>query len=154
DAACSAVRAAADVDSDEGPLTDAERAGLRRQALDWLRADLALWAKQRAGGKAAAAALRKWQTDTALTAGRDRAPLGQLPADEGEQWQRLWADVDAVVAADPMEQGRGYAGRREWGRAAEYYARALKVSPTDDGHFWFEYASVLLLSDDRPGYAK
>jgi tetratricopeptide (TPR) repeat protein len=26
--------------------------------------------------------------------------------------------------------------------------------PTDDGHFWFEYAAVLLLSGDRPHYAK
>jgi tetratricopeptide (TPR) repeat protein len=154
DAACSAVRAAADEDSAEGPLTDAERAGLRRQALDWLRADLALWTKQRASDKAAAAALKKWQTDAALAAVRDTAPLGRLPADEGKQWQRLWADVDAVVAADPHEQGREYVARREWSRAAEYYARALKVSPTDDGHFWFEYAAVLLLSDDRPGYAR
>jgi tetratricopeptide (TPR) repeat protein len=29
----------------------------------------------------------------------------------------------------------------------------LKLAPTDDGHFWFEYAAVLLLSGDRPGYA-
>ena len=26
--------------------------------------------------------------------------------------------------------------------------------PTDDGHFWFEYAALLLLSGDRPGYEK
>ena len=30
----------------------------------------------------------------------------------------------------------------------------MKHGPTDDGHFWFEYAALLLLSGDRPGYAK
>jgi tetratricopeptide (TPR) repeat protein len=30
----------------------------------------------------------------------------------------------------------------------------LQLGPRDDGHFWFEYAAVLLLSGDRPGYAK
>ena len=31
---------------------------------------------------------------------------------------------------------------------------ALKHRPTDEGHFWFEYAAVLLLSGDRTGYTK
>ena len=26
--------------------------------------------------------------------------------------------------------------------------------PTDEGHFWFEYAALLVLSGDRPGYVK
>ena len=30
----------------------------------------------------------------------------------------------------------------------------MKHGPTDDGHFWFEYAALLLLSGDRPGYVK
>jgi tetratricopeptide (TPR) repeat protein len=47
-----------------------------------------------------------------------------------------------------------YAARREWAPAADCYARALKRGPTDDGHFWFEYAALLFLSGDRPGYAK
>jgi tetratricopeptide (TPR) repeat protein len=77
-----------------------------------------------------------------------------LPAAERAQWQRLWADVTALLAADPLEQGRACAARRGWARAADGYARALKGSPTDDGHFWFEYAALLLLSGDRSGYAK
>ncbi len=32
--------------------------------------------------------------------------------------------------------------------------RALKKGPTDDGHFWFEYAATLLLSRDHAGYVK
>ena len=30
----------------------------------------------------------------------------------------------------------------------------MKGGPTDDGHFWFEYAALLLLSGDRPGYVR
>jgi tetratricopeptide (TPR) repeat protein len=49
---------------------------------------------------------------------------------------------------------RTFASRREWKKAADCYARDLKRSPTNDGHAWFEYTAVLLLSGDRPGYEK
>jgi serine/threonine-protein kinase len=154
DAARAAARAAADAGSDEARLGEAERAGLRRQALGWLRADLALRVKQRPGTKSAAGALRTWQTDAALAGVRDQAALAKLPAGEREEWRRLWADVEAALAADPFEQGQVYLARREWRRAADCYARAGKLVPPDPGHFWFEYAAALLLSGDRPGYAK
>jgi tetratricopeptide (TPR) repeat protein len=57
-------------------------------------------------------------------------------------------------AADPLEKAWEHASRREWERAADGYARALTRGPTDDGHFWFEFAALLLLSGDRPSYAK
>jgi hypothetical protein len=75
-----------------------------------------------------------------------------LPADEREAWQRFWAEVAAVVAADPLEQGRAQAARRDWAQAANCYERALARGPTNDGHFWFEYAALLLLAGNRPGY--
>ena len=37
-------------------------------------------------------------------------------------------------------------------QAARCYAGVLKQSETDDGHFWFEYAALLLLSGDGDGY--
>jgi serine/threonine-protein kinase len=49
---------------------------------------------------------------------------------------------------------RAHAARREWAPAAEGYARVLKGGATDEGHFWFEYAALLVLSGDRSGYAK
>jgi tetratricopeptide (TPR) repeat protein len=153
-AACAAARAAADPGPDGGRPGEPERAGLRRQALDWLRADLALRARPRPDGKSGAEALAPWQTDAALAGVRDRAPLEQLPSDEREEWLRLWADVAALRAEDPLDQGRAHAARREWVQAADCYARALKRGPAEDGHFGFEYAAVLLLSGDRPGYAK
>jgi tetratricopeptide (TPR) repeat protein len=64
------------------------------------------------------------------------------------------ADAAALRASDPLEQGRACAARRDWGQAADGYALALKRGPTDDGHFWFEYAALSLLAGDRPGYVK
>jgi tetratricopeptide (TPR) repeat protein len=153
-AACAAARAGVGDGADGAWLGGPERAGRRRQALDWLRADLALQTKLFEGGKSVAGGLTFWQKDTDQAGVRDPAALAKIPADEREQWQRLWADVAALRAADPLGQSQTHAARRQWAPAAEGYARALKRGPTDDGHFWFEYAALLLLSGDRPGYAR
>jgi serine/threonine-protein kinase len=153
-AACAAARAGVGDGADGARLGGPERAGLRRQGLDWLRADLALRTKLFESGKSVAAGLTFWQKDTDLAGVRDPAALAKLPADEREQWQRLWVDVAALVAADPLEQGRARAARRDWAQAADRYARALKGGPTNDGHILFEYAALLLLTGDRPGYVK
>jgi tetratricopeptide (TPR) repeat protein len=42
----------------------------------------------------------------------------------------------------------------DWAKAADCYAQALKRGPADEGHFWIEYAALLLRSGDRPGYVK
>jgi serine/threonine-protein kinase len=154
-AARAAVLASVGQGPREAPLGEPERAGLRRQALDWLRACLELKAKLLQDGQAASWGwmLSDWHTDPALAGVRNRAALAKLPDAERKQWQRLWADVAALVAADPVEEGLAHAKRREWARAADSYTRALKRGATDDGHIWFEYAAVLLLSGDRPGYA-
>jgi tetratricopeptide (TPR) repeat protein len=153
-AACAAALAAADQGSKKVPLGGPERAGLRRQALAWLRADLALWTRLINEGKGVVWSLAEWQADPDLVSVRDPAELAKLPEAESEPWQRLWADVAALRAADPLEQGRAYAAHQDWARAADCYARVIKGGPTDDGDFWFEYAALLLLSGDRPGYAR
>jgi tetratricopeptide (TPR) repeat protein len=153
-AARAALQAAADQGSEKVPLGEPERAGLRRQALDRLRAKLELKTKLLNDGQVVTWSLADWQTDPALASVRDRAALAKLPEAERAQWQRLWTDVAALLAADPLEQGQSHAARREWDRAADGYARALKRVPTDDGEFWFEYAALLLLSGDRPGYGR
>jgi tetratricopeptide (TPR) repeat protein len=106
-AACAAALAA-----DEARLGETERAGLRRQALDWLRADLAQGVKLRRDGKSAGPPFTTWRTNTDLAAVPDLVPLAKLPATEREEWRRLWADVDASLAADLLEQGRASAARR------------------------------------------
>jgi tetratricopeptide (TPR) repeat protein len=152
-AACAAVLKATGPDSKNGNPGDPERAALRRQAQGWLRANLDLM-KRANEGKVVMSSLSTWQQDRALASVRDPAALTRLPAEEREQWQQLWADVAAQIALDPLEQGRIQAARGRWNQAADgyfSYFRVLKHGPTD-GHFWFEYAALSLLSGDRSGY--
>jgi tetratricopeptide (TPR) repeat protein len=143
-----AVRAAA------GEGSEAGRADKRRQALAWLRTNLELTTKLHNDGKLVGSSLSEWQRDPDLAGVRHPVELAKLPAAEREQWEGFWADVAALVAADPLEQGHAHAARRDWAHAADGYARAVKGDPTDDGHFWFEYAALSLLAGDRPGYAR
>jgi hypothetical protein len=102
DAACAAALAAAGRGQDAGPLDDRGRARLRRQALDWLRADLALHSKQLkswwpgASGHARQV-LTHWQKDPDLAGLREKDALAKLPEAEREACLRLWADVAALL---------------------------------------------------------
>jgi serine/threonine-protein kinase len=153
-AACARVPSTAGQGARSARSGKLEQAGLRRQALDRLRASLELVARLRNDGRLVDWSLTAWQTVPVLAGVRDAAELAKLPDAEREEWMRFWADVATLVAADPLEQGRTRAARRDWTRAADCYARSLTRGPTDDGHFWFEYAALSLLSGDRPGYAR
>ena len=83
---------------------------------------------------------------------REPVALANVRGTERAGWQRLWSDVVAVVAGDPVEQREENVAHRKWAQAADGYAQALKRTPTDDGHFWFEYAAVSELSGDRSSY--
>jgi tetratricopeptide (TPR) repeat protein len=101
-AACAASLAAAGQGEDAGKLDDKEKARLRKQALDWLRADLALHTKQVESGQAAERtaaqkALRHAQKDTDFDGLRDAAALAKLPAEERAAYERLWVDVAALL---------------------------------------------------------
>jgi tetratricopeptide (TPR) repeat protein len=93
-------------------------------------------------------------SDPALASVRDPAALAKLPDVEREPWQRLWTDVAASIAADPFEQGQERAALRQWDRAIDSYARTFTRGPTENGHFWFEYAALSLLSGDREAYVR
>ena len=133
DATRTALRAAAGQDSEKGRLDESERTRLRLQALGWLRAYLELAIKLQDSGERTGWSPASWQTDSALASVRDPAELAKLPAAEREQWQLLWADVAAQVAADPLEQGRAHAARRDWAQAADCYARGLDARPDGRG---------------------
>ncbi len=101
-AACNAALAAAGQGEDAAKLDDKERARLRQQALDWLKADLALRAKQSETGKpadraAVQKALRHWQKDTDLAGIRVADALAKLPPQEQKECTQLWADVAALL---------------------------------------------------------
>jgi hypothetical protein len=87
---------------DADTLDDKVRPRLRKQALEWLRADLALWAKQADSQKVDERAmvvqkLKHWQEDAALAGVRDTEAMAKLPSGEQEAFKKLWADVEAVL---------------------------------------------------------
>ena len=103
-AACFASMAAAGQGDPGAPgkLDDKERTRLRKRALDWLRADLALRARQLNTGKPAdrtkvSEAMLNWQRDPDLSGLRDAAPLAKLPAEEQKAFTQFWADVAALL---------------------------------------------------------
>jgi hypothetical protein len=79
-----------------------ERARLKTQALIWLRADLALWAKvvdadNPPGRGTARQTLQHWQKDADLTGLRNRDALATLPKEERETCEKLWADIAVLL---------------------------------------------------------
>jgi serine/threonine-protein kinase len=101
-AACYAALAAAGQGEDAAKLDDQERTRLRQQALDWLRADLALYRRQLETGNLADRAavqgmLKHWQQDTDLAGIRDKAALAKLSPQERAACEKLWADVAALL---------------------------------------------------------
>jgi superkiller protein 3 len=101
-AACSAALAAVGQGKDADKLDLKERQRLRRQALDWLRADLDGWSKRLAedAGKDKEAIhkiLEHWQKDTDLASVREEKALAVLTAEERDAWKKLWANVAALL---------------------------------------------------------
>jgi serine/threonine-protein kinase len=101
-ARCAAL-AAAGQGKDSQKLDDRERAGLRRQALDWLRADLTAWAKTN-DRALAQKNLRSWQQDADLSGVRDKSALAKLAATERNEWSRLWSDVADLLEKTGRQQ--------------------------------------------------
>jgi tetratricopeptide (TPR) repeat protein/tRNA A-37 threonylcarbamoyl transferase component Bud32 len=101
-AACAAALAAAGKGEDAAKLDAKEKARLRQQTLDWLKADLAAWTKVAEKGQAPAKAvvrqtLEHWQKDTDLASVRDAAAVAKLPEAEQKAWRQLWVDVAALL---------------------------------------------------------
>jgi hypothetical protein len=87
---------------DAAKLDDEERPRLRKQALDWLRADLAAWIKLIARGPptdrvAVQQKLKHWQMDSDLAGIRDATALAKLVAEDRAACEKLWADVAALL---------------------------------------------------------
>jgi serine/threonine-protein kinase len=124
-AACCAALAATGQGEDAKDLTDETARALRRQALGWLRAELALYAQIADRDEAARQLMRQnlahwpgeagdvraddrarqtvrrnlahWQRDGYLVSVRDGKALDKLPDDERRDWRRLWEDVGQLL---------------------------------------------------------
>jgi WD40 repeat protein/tetratricopeptide (TPR) repeat protein len=101
-ASCAAALAGCGQGQDAANLDDAERARLRRQALDWVRADLArmekLMEKQPDQVRDVISRLKGYlplvNTDFNGVCG---AALSMLPEPERQAWQQLWKDVEQML---------------------------------------------------------
>lgn len=86
--------------SSDASLTAENRAAIRKQARDWLRADLETWAMLLKGNAKAAPsvmqALRGVQTAADLAPVREEQQLAKLPPEEQEAWKMFWADVEKL----------------------------------------------------------
>jgi hypothetical protein len=167
-AACSAALAAA------GKLDDKDKARLRQQALDWLRADLALRARQLESGQPAAGAevrqeLKHWQKDTDLAGLRDQGALAKLPAEERAACAKLWADVAALVqkalekakqeqalaeAARLAQRGLALLRQQKWAEAEPLLRHCLALREKLQPDAWTTFNTRSLLGGALSGQKK
>jgi serine/threonine-protein kinase len=104
--ACAAALAAASEGSDSAALDEPTRARWRKQALEWLKADLRARTRALVGGSsrnraAIGKVLQDWQRDPDLASVRDPAAVAKLPEADREAWNKLWADVAALLEQAP-----------------------------------------------------
>jgi serine/threonine-protein kinase len=100
-AACAAALAGCGQGKDADQTDEKERARLRRQAITWLRADLAAWrqlldkepVKMRA---VVQKTMQHWQQDNDFAGVRGPEALSKLPEDERQDWQKLWQEAEAL----------------------------------------------------------
>jgi hypothetical protein len=87
---------------DKPPLDQEAKASWRRQALAWLKADLAYWSKQAETGLPETKArvrqtLEHWKADRDLASLREPDALAKLPQGERKDWQAFWAEVSSLL---------------------------------------------------------
>ena len=96
-AACMAASAGCGRGKDASKLDDEERARLRDQARQWLRAELAAWGKKLDSDPAAKSsvqdALKRWRIDPDLAGLCMRDFLDGLPVAESQGWRELWKEI-------------------------------------------------------------
>ena len=101
-AACAAAMAAAARGQGEAPLDGAAKAKFRRQAIDWLKAELKALGKILASDQpddraAVVQVLQHWKKESDLAGIRATEALAKLPEAERKEWQAVWAEVDVLL---------------------------------------------------------
>jgi serine/threonine-protein kinase len=101
-AARAAAQAGCGRGTDAAGVKETERAHWRKQAQEWLRADLAAWVRLLDSNPAARGdawkALTLWWVDLDLACVRDPGELDKLAEDERQEYRALWAEVATVLA--------------------------------------------------------
>jgi hypothetical protein len=112
-AACAAALAGCSQGRDATDLDERSLADFRRQALDWLRAELETQRRLLETEKTpwlVAGDLQHWLEGPDFAGVRGPEALARLPEAERQAWQKLWTDI-----ADTLD------------RAVEMFSRALKA---------------------------
>jgi Flp pilus assembly protein TadD len=101
-AACAAALAGCGKGKDDPPLDEVAKSRWRKQAIDWLKGDLAAWSKILESGppqarKAISQTLQHWKVDPDLAGLREPAAVAKLADDERKACRSLWAEVDDLL---------------------------------------------------------
>lgn len=101
-AACAAALAGSGRGDDRGSLDGAGRARWREQALEWLRADLALYDKRLNRGQSEDRSeirrtLEHWRRDPDFSEVREEEALRKLPPEEAREWRSLWEEAGRLL---------------------------------------------------------
>jgi tetratricopeptide (TPR) repeat protein len=101
-AACTAALAVSGQGKDDPAPDDATEAKLRKQALDWLKAELSAWNRismiiEPGNKELVARTLTHWKEDADLASIRDASALRKLASEEKAAFEQLWKDVDALL---------------------------------------------------------
>jgi serine/threonine-protein kinase len=114
-AARAAALAGCGLGDDADKLNETERARWRKQARDWLKADLTLWTKMVATATGSGTApdlakktLTQWKIEPDLAGLREPNALDKLPADERKEYIALWQSV-----ADLLERAQTPAAKNK-----------------------------------------
>jgi tetratricopeptide (TPR) repeat protein len=99
--ACAAALAGCGQGKDADKLGDKERANLRTQAMEWLRADLTAWGRlldnDPAKSQQMVEVLQRWLADQDFSGVRGPEALAKLPEAERHEWQKLWDDAMEIL---------------------------------------------------------
>jgi eukaryotic-like serine/threonine-protein kinase len=101
-ASCAAALAGSGHGIDDPPPDENAKTKLRRQALDWLKAELSVWKRvvrspEPGSRETVAKTLAHWKEDTDLASVHDVKELAKLSELERKEWGALWAEVEALL---------------------------------------------------------
>jgi serine/threonine-protein kinase len=173
-AARCAAAAGCGVGNDQDKLSDAQRTHWRKQAREWLRADLAMWVAKLASDSQlernlATRMLTAWLADADLAGMREPDALDEMSADERKDCLALWHEVRIALkrtaghretaARDSSRMDfRGASpsillrmGRLNEARAA--WRSTLEADPLEHG-IWDGYAELCLFLGEEDEYRR
>jgi serine/threonine-protein kinase len=172
-ARCAAL-AGCGLGKDGDKSSETERTRWRKQAREWLQADLAMWAAKLDSGAPlerdlARRMLTNWQTDPDLAGLREPSALDELSADERKDclamWQELRAALKATIkrqetatlapkrkeSAGPPPMVLMRLGRLHEARAA--WRSVLEANPLEHDA-WYGYAELCLFLGEEDEYRR